>query len=334
MKVNIRQISENTGFSSATVSNALNGKPGVNATTAEIICKEAERLGYILQNKLSKLKFVTYHKNGKILDDSLFFPAVIEGVEKQAKISGFETTFIRLNYRDSTFDAQINEILADTASVVILLATEMNEEDIALFAQIKCPLLLLDGWSDKMQFDGVLINSTDAVCGAMEYLIANGHKEIGYIRSDERIKAFTYREFGYLRGLAKYNLKVEDQYLITVGSQPESAYEMMKKYLEKEPKMPTAFFVDNDGIALGAMRALQERGYKIPDDISIVGFDDLPMSAISNPPLTTIHVYKHNMGEVAVRTILDSYENNNEAKKKIEVCGKLVIRQSVKNLRE
>lgn len=334
MKVNIKQISDNTGFSPATVSNALNGKHGVNQKTAEIICEEASRLGYIVQDKISKIKFITYRKNGKIIDGSLFFSELIEGVEKQAKSLGYETVFIRLDRQDKDFDIQLNEVLNDSGSAFILLATEMDESDIELFDKISGRLILLDGWSNTMKYNSVLINSTDSVCAAVEYLVKCGHKDIGYIRGDYRIKAFEYREYGYKRTLAKYNLEYNENYVATVGTQPETAYEDMKTYLAAQKELPTAFFCDNDSIAIGAIKALKENGYKIPDDISIVGFDDLPLSSVVNPELTTVHVYKHNMGKIAVRKVLDEINNKNDAKSKIEVCGELIIRQSVKNIAE
>ena len=332
MKVNIKLISERTGFSPATVSNALNGKQGVNQKTAELICEEADRLGYTVQNKVSRIKFITFRKNGKIIDDSLFFPAVFEGVENQAKALGYETVFIRLNQDDSNFDTQLNEILNDNNSAIILLATEMEDDDIALFESKKKELILLDGWSNTMKFNAVLINSTDAVCNAIEYLIQCGHKEIGYIKSEYRIKAFEYREYGFKRTLEKYDIPYNQDYVAVVGSKPDSAYEGMKKYLETHKKLPTAFFADNDCIAISAMKALKESGYNVPEDVSIIGFDDLPLSSVINPELTTIHVYKHNMGEVAVRKVIEAVSNKEEAKSKIEVCGDLVVRNSVKDL--
>lgn len=333
MKVNIKQISDNTGFSPATVSNALNGKPGVNQKTAELICNEAARLGYTVQDKVSRIKFITFRKNGKIIDDSLFFSAVIEGVEKQAKELGYETVFIRLDAEDPKFSVQLNEVLNDNSCAMILLATEMTEEDLALFESVKTKLILLDGWSDTMNYNSVLINSTDSVCNAMEYLVKCGHEKIGYIRGDYRIKAFEYREYGYKRVLAKYNYEYNDNFVATVGTKPETAYEGMKEYLDNHKKLPTAFFCDNDCIAIGAIKALQERDIKIPEDISIIGFDDLPLSSIVNPELTTIHIYKHNLGELAVRKVLDEVTYKNASKSKIEVCGDLVVRQSVRKIK-
>lgn len=332
MKSNIKQISENTGFSPATVSNALNGKPGVNQQTAQLIRNEAERLGYSVPNKISRIKFVTYRKTGKILDDNAFFPAVIEGVEKQARELGYETVFIRLDCQDVQFEAQLNEIIHDTSAAVILLATEMEEEDIALFEGAKGDFLLLDGWSDSMKWNAVLINSTDSVCSAIEYLIACGHQKIGYIRGACRIKAFQYREYGYKRVLERHQLPFCESYIATVGTTPESAYEGMKEYLCSKQELPTAFFADNDNIAIGAMKALKEQGYRIPEDISIIGFDDLPLSCVVNPELTTIRVFKQNMGEIAVRSLVDAVNHKDEAVHRTEVCGKLIVRQSVKKL--
>ena len=167
----------------------------------------------------------------------------------------------------------------------------------------------------------------------MEYLIGMGHKEIGYLRGSYRIKAFQYREYGYGRVLEKYGIPVREEYQVTIGTQLDTAYEDMKKFLEGNPKLPTAYFADNDIIALGAMRALQEKGIRIPEDVSVVGFDDIPFGAVSTPELTTIHVYKQELGKVAVRRVLDhvQYPGRHE-KMKIQISTKFVERGSVKNL--
>ncbi|MFQ8897162.1 MAG: LacI family DNA-binding transcriptional regulator [[Clostridium] scindens] len=182
MKVSIKQISQMTGFSPATVSNALNRKKGVNEETSRKIFKVAEELGYQTEKTITKIKFVTYRKNGRIIDDSLIFPAMIEGVERQAKELGYETAFSHLNYEDDAFQERLKEVLEDTNSLMILLGTEMMEEDYQPFMDYKGYMIVLDGWCEEMAFDGVLINNTDAACNAVEYLIENGHRRIGYLR--------------------------------------------------------------------------------------------------------------------------------------------------------
>lgn len=332
MKVSIRKISELTGFSPATVSNALNGKKGVNRKTAEKIFEVAEQLGYNLNEKITKIRFLIFRRNGLIIDDSAFHPAVIEGVEKQAKEMGYETVFTYVDINDPESYFQIKNIVQDSSAAVVLLGTEMMEEDFQLFENAKCHIILLDGWSDTYFFDAVLISNTDAACRAVEYLIQKGHEKIGYIGGDFRIQAFKYREIGYRRMMEKYNLPIENKYRILVGTKIDTAYEKMKDYLSRDREMPTAFFVDNDTIAIGVMRALQEKGYKIPEDISIVGFDDLNFGLVSNPPLTTVHVYKREMGEIAVRELAEAMNNKNKMKCKIQVCTEFVERGSVKTM--
>lgn len=331
MKVSIKKISEVTGFSPATVSNALNHKRGVNAQTSEKVRKAAEELGYRLEEKIKKIRFVIYRRNGRIIDDSTFHPAVIEGVERQAKGMGFETVFCHIDTGDAKYKMQITEILADTESAIVLMGTEMLEEDFELFAPAIDRIVLLDGWSDRYFFDSVLISNTDSAVKAVEYLIGRGHREIGYIRGDFRIQAFRCREIGYRRALERHGLAVSPKFTVDVGTQIETAYSKMLHYLENVERVPTAFFADNDIIAIGAMRALKEQGYNVPADVSIIGFDNITFSPACEPPLTTIDVYKREMGEMSVRELIRLVEDPKKLKMKIQVCTGFVERGSVCN---
>lgn len=333
MKVSIKQISRITGFSPATVSNALNRKKGVNRETSDKIFRVAEQLGYQTDKMINKIRFIIYRKNGLIIDESQIFSAMIEGVERQAKELGYETAFIRLDCTEDNFAERLEEVLGDTESLMILLGTEMLEEDYVPFQKYKGHMILLDGWSESMLFDAVLINNTDAACEAIDYLVARGHREIGYLRGDYRIKAFCYREYGYERTLGRYGLGKRPEHIVTVGTQLESSYEGMKRYLEKKPHLPTAFFADNDVIALGAMRAMREEGIQVPGDVSVIGFDDISFGAVSTPELTTLHVYKQEMGEIAVRRLLDNIRRpERDVKVKIQVCATFTERGSVSSL--
>lgn len=329
MKVSIRKISEITGYSPATTSNALNHKRGVNRETAEKIIKAARELGYYAENKISKIRFVIFRRNGRIIDDSPFHPAVIEGVEHQAKQMGYETLFCHVDINSPQYEIQLAEILSDMESVIVLLGTEMLEEDFEPYIPASDRIILLDGWSDRYFFNSVLISNTDSAARAVEYLVEKGHREIGYIRGDFRIQAFRYREIGYKRVMEAHGLPIRPEYQATVGTKSETAYVGMKEYLKGTASLPSAFFVDNDTIAIGAMRALKEAGYRVPDDISIIGFDNISYGSICEPPLTTINVYKREMGETAVRELLFAVENHSSVRMKIQVCTDFVERGSV-----
>lgn len=332
MKVNIRKISEITGFSMSTVSNALNRKRGVNKQTAEKILKTAEELGYRVEEELTKIRFVIFRKNGMIIDESSFHPAVIEGVEHQAKLMGYETIFCYVDVNDPDYEEQLVDILEDKQSAVVLLGTEMMEADYEPYACSKNRIILLDGRSDRYAIDSVLINDTEAAEEAVGYLAEKGHERIGYLRGEFRIQAFRSRELGYYQKMHRLGLPVKPEYIAVVGTRIETAYQKMKEYLARAEELPTAFFADNDVIAIGCMRAMKECGYDVPGDISVIGFDDVAYGMVSDPPLSTMHVYKQELGARAVCELLSMTEKDNRAKVKIQVCAEFVERGSVKEI--
>lgn len=332
MKVNIRKISEITGFSMSTVSNALNRKRGVNKQTAEKILKTAEELGYRVEEELTKIRFVIFRKNGMIIDESSFHPAVIEGVEHQAKLMGYETIFCYVDVNDPDYEEQLVDILEDKQSAVVLLGTEMMEEDYEPYACSENRIILLDGRSDRYAIDSVLINDTEAAEEAVGYLAGKGHERIGYLRGEFRIQAFRSRELGYYQKMHRLGLPVKPEYIAVVGTRIETAYQKMKEYLAGAEELPTAFFADNDVIAIGCMRAMKECGYDVPGDISVIGFDDVAYGMVSDPPLSTMHVYKQELGARAVCELLSMTEKDNRAKVKIQVCAEFVERGSVKEI--
>ena len=186
----------------------------------------------------------------------------------------------------------------------------------------------------KYAFDSVLINDTEAAAEAVEYLVQKGHTKIGYLRGESRIQAFRSREKGYFQVMNQHGYPVLPAYTATLGTRIETAYQKMKEYLANAQEVPTAFFADNDVIAIGSMQAIKECGYHIPDDISVIGFDDIAYGIVSDPPLSTVHVYKQELGARAVRELLSADGRNSEAKVKIQVCAEFVERGSVKDMKD
>lgn len=334
MKANIKQISEMSGFSPATVSNALNNKRSVNSKTYKKIWEIAESVGYQIHARMPKIRFVIYRKNGLIIDENPFFSEILQGVGAQAGECGCEIVFTYIDCREKESDDQVNEVLEDRDSLLIVLGTEMQEEDLERFREKRDSMILLDSWSDREDFDAVLINNTDAAWNAVRYLWGKGHKKIGYLRGEYRIKAFQYREYGFYRALEEKKAEVDQEFIITLGTRLDSAYEGMKNYLDSHTALPDAFFADNDIIALGAMRALTEKGISVPSGVSIIGFDDLKFSAVSQPGLTTIRVFQKELAKMAVRRVLEkNREGGFAAGLKVQVETKLIERGSVADIK-
>ncbi len=332
MKAGIKKISEITGYSPATVSNALNHKKGVSQKTSEEIFRVAREIGYIDFAMVSKIRLVIYKKNGLIIDDTPFFSLLINGFEQECRKSGFEMVISNLDARQSDYLEHIKQMINETDTAIVLLGTELSQEDMRLYREVKCPLLLLDGWSFDMDFTGVLINNSDSVRKAVNYLISNNHRKIGYLKGSFRILGFSQRESGYRSAMRNNGIEVNPEYVIDLSTTMEGAYKDMQEHLKKKPPLPTAFFADNDMIALGAMKALQEYGYHIPEDISIIGFDDLPFCEISSPRLTSLRVPKQEMGQLAVKKIIDLIKGNDTARTKIQICTEFIERDSVRKL--
>lgn len=332
MKPGIKQISDITGFSPATVSNALNRKKGVNQKTAEEIFRVAQEIGYLNITVVTRIRLVIYKKNGLIIDDTPFFTLLISGIEQECREYGYEMVISNLDQRQADYTEQARQLLNEPGTAIILLGTELSQEELTLYKAANCPILLLDYWSLDMDFNGVIINNADSVRMAVRYLCEKGHSEIGYLKGKFRILGFEQRQSGYHSALKEQGVFYHPEFTVELSTTMNGAYKDMLEYLQKKPALPTAYFAENDVIALGAMKALQENGYRIPEDISIIGFDDLPFCDISSPGLTSLRVPKQEMGRLAVRRILEMINKHDNIHTKIQVCTEFVERSSVKRI--
>lgn len=329
MKPNIKQLSELTGFSPATVSNALNRKKTVNSETARLIWQVAQETGYRQSTRISKIRLVVCRKHGQIVSDSPFFSALMSGVESECRSLGYSTIISHLDWTAADFSAQLDQIRHDRTTANLILATEFSESDARLFAGSLTPLVLLDCWLKSMDFDTVSIDNTDSTFIAASYLIDKGHTQIGYLKSKTAIQNFRYREYGYRRAMLAHNLTINPAFLFELDPSMDGARKDLIDILASGQHLPTAFLADNDNIALGACKALQDAGYRIPEDVSIIGFDDMPFCEIASPPLTTVRVFKQEMGAAAVRRLADLLAGERKICTKTQICTEFIARTSV-----
>jgi LacI family transcriptional regulator len=330
MKPNIKMISEITGFSSATVSNALNRKRGVHKETSEKIFEVAKQCGYFGERQIDNITFVIFKASGMIVTETPFFASLIEGVEAEGRARGYNTSICSINKADADYRERLLDLSNNDTTAILLLATEMEEDDVKVLETALAPIVVIDNWFEDTLFNSVLINNIDSTRKAVKHLAHNGHRKIGYLAGSIRIKNFCLREEGFVRALSDCSLEYDPAYKILLSPTPDKSYDDMLRVLDGKPPLPTAFFADNDIIALGAMKAMQKHNIRMPEDISVIGFDNLPFSGLSTPALTTIHVYKQEMGREAVRSVLEQIKfSKSQIKTKIEICTELVERDSV-----
>lgn len=336
-KTIMQDIAKLAGVSPGTVSNALNNRKGVGKETKERIIKIAEEKGYFRNQKKNEdnaIRLIVFKKHGYVVSDTPFFSALIEGCERECRNNGYELLISHVRDDVSSKENIDTIIRQKNVDGILLLATEMNEEDLRFFENlsISIPIVIVDSYHETKSSDYVCINNVSGAYSAVKYFVEKGHKKIGYLGSSRSIKNFEYRATGFDKALNDLNIEQNQEYKFLLEPTIDGAYNDMKKIIDEKVELPTALFAFNDIIALGAMKAMNEKGIKIPEDVSIIGFDDITFSALANPALTTIKVQTVEMGKIAVNRLIDKINNQINLKLKIEVETELIERDSVKDI--
>lgn len=335
-KTSLRLISEKTGYSRTTVFNVLNGRGGTSKETAQRILKLAEEMKYAPAENRKKIKLVVFKDSGTVVDDTPFFSQLFSGIESECRAHNYSLEITYIYGSEENYERSRAQILNDDADGIILLGTEMSEKEFLPYENTRIPVLMCDNRFFSERTNCVAINNKDAVEHAVSYLISCGHRKIGYLRGATRINNFRERADGMRAALGKNGLPEAFEYTVTLRPSTDKAYQDMKQWLQQPHDMPTAYFADNDLIAFGAMRALQEVGYRIPEDISVVGFDDMPFCEVFNPPLTTVRVNKDTLGRIAVKKLIEEIahrKTNCKPTSTITLIGaQLILRSSIRNL--
>ena len=336
MKVRVRDIAARAGVSPATVSNALNGRPGVSKENTRHILKLAEDMGYVGSKtgknspEKSYMRLVMFKRHGLVVMDTQFFMELVESVERECQAEGHELIITHIHIaQDSDYRERIRAICAEQCAGILLLGTEMYNEDLELFAHCVSPLVVLDNLFRHEPVHAVVMNNYDAGYQATNALYAAGHRRIGYITSIVEFNNMRYRRKGFEAALREHDLAVDDESLWRVTPTLDGAYRDMRALLDGGRVPPTAFFAGNDIMAVGSMRALAEKGFAIPADVSLIGMDDVSICQFCTPPLSTIRVYRQELGVIAVRTLLGLVGRLNYCNLKTEMSVNLIERGSV-----
>ena len=333
MSITAKELAAMLSLSEAAVSMALNHKPGVSTATRNRVIEAAQKYGYdFTKKKLSPMKgtlcMVIYRKSGAVVSETPFFSALSEGVSIGCKRAGYDLV-IRYLYEDEDFEEQLYLLSSSAFSGLILLATEMEELVLKRFSRLHIPFVILDTYVDSLEYNSVLINNIQGAYLATNYLISKRKAQPGYLRSSYNIGNFLERADGFYKAIRANGMSTAKSVVHRLTPSQEGAYEDMKALLAAGEEPASCYFADNDLIAIGAMTALKEAGYRFPEDIAIIGFDDLPVCEYFDPPLTTVHVPIHYMGEIATERLIHLVENPSALPVKIEIGTQLKKRKSV-----
>lgn len=330
----IDEIAKLAGVSKTTISRVLNNKPDVNPETKNMIKQIIAKYDYQPNAFAKAINLRKSHNVGLIIPyeadyifTNPFYVEVMRGVSSQVDKMGY---YLLVCYPHNQNYMQIYKqkrvdgfILLSPGSYHRNIIEALIEEKVPFVATAKIPSI------DNMTY--VDVDNYYGATLVLEHLISLGHQKIGFI-GKPKLSSSQDRLSGYINMLKKYDIPYNEGLVVTAEtSSIKGGYKAMSEIMGKDVK-PTAVFITNDLLAVGAMKAVQEKGLKIPDDISVVGFDDIPLSEYNNPPLTTVRQPAFQKGVEATKMLIQYLEKNKALKSK-ELDVELIIRKSTSKTR-
>jgi len=328
--VTLRDIAKEAGVSTTTISRALNNKPDVSSKTKDKIIKIAKNLGYTPNLLAKSLRSKKSKTIGVVLADisNPFFSAVAKGVENAARKKSYSIILCNTDEEYEKEEEALQVLVEKRVDGLLITPVQKEYKDILRIKEQKIPLVLVGRHFDTIGTNSVV--SDDSLGGflATEYLIKKGHRKILYISGPLHISSASERLNGYKEALKKYKISFKKKLVRGYTAKMDEAYMLMEKLL-KEKLDFTAIFTFSDFLAFGIMRALHEEKLKIPDDVAVVGYDDIEFSSILEIPLTTVHMPKYRLGMEGTNMLIDEIEGKNSGKpQKLVIKPELIVRES------
>jgi len=331
--ITIKDVAQRAKVSEATVSLVLNNKNNVHEETRLRVLSAIEELNYHPQRAARGLASRKSGNIGFILTDDHFsraepfYTKIFLGTEFESRQHNY---YILLTIVSRKFSAaDIPRFLLEKNVDGVILAGHVPTRLIDYIQKLEIPLVLVDFHVPRCRASAVLTDNEHGAYVAMKHLIQHGHQRIAFVGGDLTHPSINERLQGYRRALGENGLGLDPAFAITdeayTGS--EDGYKAAKKLLALNPH-PTAIFAANDAMAIGAMKCIKEHGLGVPNDIAVIGFDDIEDDFHVEPHLTTMRVLKEEMGALAVRRLVEMIEADKPSLTTDRVPVELVVRES------
>lgn len=335
--LNIYEIAKLADASISSVSRVLNNQPGVRAemrAKIEQIIAEQDYRPNLLARELTKKKTNVI---GIILSGiNSYYTASIEAVSHVCQANNYSIMIATNSTEQNCIDRELENfrlLAKKQVDGIVFFASLVDGKHIELLKKIttKIPIVSIGYECSELSMPCVLQDDYGGARKAMEYLIANGHRRIGFISGPEYNFGARKRYCAYQDVLQENGYAVDKRYVRQGTFSKKSGYSAMKSILECEER-PTAVFTANDDMAIGAMRLIYDIGMRIPEDISIIGFDDVDVAAYLNPELTTVRQEQYDTGFQAAQMLIQSIEEQTVKIKKVIMDQTLIIRSSTRKI--
>ncbi|MDR7073233.1 LacI family DNA-binding transcriptional regulator [Fictibacillus barbaricus] len=298
--VTLKDVAKRAGVSVSTASYSMNGSPLITSDTKQRVLDAAKEIGYRTNGLAKNLKENKTNIIGLFLSGFTgpFFTDMMEGIQDVVIQNGYELVV----YASDDTHRLLVERYVDGA---IILNYHMDDEFLISLANEKLPCVVLDRDLQNEHIKPVLLPNELGSAMAVDHLVEKGHLTIGYMAGSEESYDGEARLKGFKKALQQHGLSFSpEDHLLRAEFTESSGYTEMRDYINgHSSRIPTAFICANDEMAMGAVRAIQEKNLKVPDDIAIIGFDDIYVSQYFNPSLTTIKVPRKEWGIAAAQTL-------------------------------
>ena len=328
--VTIKDIAAQAGISYATVSRALNDKPGVKKETRRRVLKVARRLGYCPNAVARSLVTRETRSIALVIPDitNPFFPEVARGVEEAASRVGYSVFLCNTNWNVEKELSFVQLLESKRIDGLILASSSDDGFAVEKFVRTGASLVVINSLFKEFDCHQVMIDNIKGGCLAAKHLLSLGHRRIGFIGGLPFVKSTVDRFEGYRKALEEAGATPGQSFIRYGSFKWESGYRNALELLKGRDR-PSAFFAANDLLALGVMQAADELGLEIPNDLAVVGFDDIVFSSYPRVHLTTVAQPKHLIGETAAKIILDElHHGKGPGRKSVILSPELVVRKS------
>lgn len=326
----IREVAERAGVSTMTVSRVVNKSGYTSQETRGRVEAAIVELGYVPNTLARSLRFKRTKTLAFVLTDitNPFFTTLARGVGDAASKQGFNVIFCNTDESESEQAEQLTALVQKRVDGVLLVPACSSAEPVAFLRDQKVPVVVLDRRVPDCSVDSVRCDSEEGAYQLVKLLLGLGHRRIGILSGPERVSTAQDRVAGYRRAMVEHGIRIEAD-LIAHGSFTQAGgYEMTQKMLALSPR-PTALFAANNFIAIGAYQALRDTGLRVPEDVAMVAFDDLPASMVIEPFFTVAAQPAYEMGRRATELLLKRLTGDNlDACQEIVLPFDLIVRRS------
>jgi LacI family transcriptional regulator len=327
--MNIKGVAKLAGVSTATVSRVLNNTAPVDERTERRVRKAIERTGYYPNTHARMLGSGKSQTYGLIISDiaNPFFPELVKSFEHLAVDHNHEVLIGNTDYRPERMEQCVRRMLEHKVSGVAIMTSEMDPELILMLNKRKIPIVFLDTGKAGPLTSNISIDYQHGIDLAIDHLTALKHRRIAFVQGPIKLKSAMIRHNAFVASLKRKGIDTGEGLIKTGNHSIDGGQRAFDELLALE-KRPTAIMCSNDLTAIGALMAAHTAGLRIPEDISVVGFDDIELSSMVHPPLTTIRVSRT---EIAARAFAALYGATNKAAPRginYSIHSELIIRQS------